>query len=111
MEEPPPLPTAVSPGPADLEAVFQARGEMAPLSHPELAASLEKSILGQCEPSGTEPVNIVVEERASLDNIQACGNSSLEPKDPGKKRVYMFLEMAETATLSLTSTERGDQSS
>lgn len=72
--------------------------------------SFKENILGQCESSGSEPVNIAAEERASLGNT-SCGNSSLEPEDPGKKRVYMFLEMTETATLSLTFTERGDQSS
>lgn len=51
--------------------------------------SFKENILGQCESSGSEPVNIAAEERASLGDI-SCGNSSLEPEDPGKKSLHVF---------------------
>ncbi|XP_064499398.1 uncharacterized protein LOC135407897 isoform X1 [Pseudopipra pipra] len=79
-------------------------------SNPEMAAFLEENIMGQCEPSGSEPVSVTVEEKTSAGNV-SCGNNSPEPEGPGKKRVCMFLEMTETVTLSLTFTERGERSS
>lgn len=46
MAEPPPAPpAAASPGPADLEAVLQASRGKVPLSHSELAASSEATLL------------------------------------------------------------------
>ncbi|XP_050185103.1 uncharacterized protein LOC126647178 isoform X1 [Myiozetetes cayanensis] len=57
-------------------------------SHPELAAFLEESIMGQCEPSGSEPVSVAVEERASPGNM-SCGNNSLEPEGPDVHLLYL----------------------
>lgn len=69
--------------------------------------SFKENISGQRE-SRREPVNVAVEERASLGNTSS-GSSSTEPEDPGKKRDNMFLEMTETTTLSLTFIERRSQ--
>ncbi|XP_017689266.1 PREDICTED: uncharacterized protein LOC108506593 isoform X4 [Lepidothrix coronata] len=88
MEEPPPPPPAASPDPADLEAVFQALEEMLASSHPELAAFLEENIMGQCEPSGSEPVSVTVEEKTSAGNV-SCGNNSPEPEGPDVHLLYL----------------------